>query len=89
MAVNGEYGNSLLKLINDNNIKYSVTYSKAGTIDKGPLETSMVPGYNENTKEIQNLTVTYTDTDTNIFAANNTATTTLTVTLLNKVKRKY
>ena len=84
-TVTGKYNDELSKLINDNNITYTVTYAKAGTKTPVVLAESMVAGYNKTNIAEQNLTVTYTDNDVDSATNGQSFTATLDVTLLNKI----
>ena len=83
--VTGKYNDELSKLINDNNITYTVTYAKAGAKTPVVLAESMVAGYNKTNIAEQNLTVTYTDNDVDSATNGQSFTATLDVTLLNKI----
>ena len=84
-TVTGKYNDELSKLINDNNITYTVTYAKAGAKTPVVLAESMVAGYNKTNIAEQNLTVTYTDNDVDSATNGQSFTATLDVTLLNKI----
>ena len=84
-SVTGTYNDELSKLITDNNIKYTVTYAKAGAQSLIALAESMVSGYNKATTTAQNLTITYTDNDSSSYTNGNNFTTSLQVTLMNTV----
>ena len=84
-SVTGTYNDELSKLITDNNIKYTVTYAKAGAQSPIALAESMVSGYNKATTTAQNLTITYTDNDSSSYTNGNNFTTSLQVTLMNTV----
>ena len=84
-TVTGKYNDELSKLINDNNITYTVTYAKAGAKPPVVLAESMVTGYNKTNIAEQNLTVTYTDNDVDSATNGQSFTATLDVTLLNKI----
>ena len=84
-SVTGKYNDELSKLITDNNIKYTVTYAKAGAQPQVALAESMVSGYNKATTTAQNLTITYTDNDSNSYTKGDNFTTNLQVTLMNTV----
>ena len=78
-SIEGKYNDELSDLIDDNQIKYIVTYAKAGVQTAKPLVDTMVNGYNKTTITKQNLTVTYTDNDTNSATNGDTFTTNLEV----------
>ena len=84
-TVTGKYNDELSKLINDNNITYTVTYAKAGAKTPVVLAESIVAGYNKTNIAEQNLTVTYTDNDVDSATNGQSFTATLDVTLLNKI----
>ena len=84
-TVTGKYNDELSKLINDNNITYTVTYAKAGAKTPVVLAESMVAGYNKTNIAEQNLTVTYTDNDVDSATNGQAFTATLDVTLSNKI----
>ena len=84
-SVTGTYNDELSKLIADNSIEYTVTYAKAGAQSPIALAESMVSGYNKATTTAQNLTITYTDNDSNSYTNGNNFTTSLQVTLMNTV----
>ena len=84
-TVAGTYGDTLTNIINNNNVMYTVTYAKAGDKTAVAVTESMVTGYNPNTLTAQNLTVTYTDSDTLSYTNGQDFTTTLTVTLQDEI----
>ena len=84
-TVTGTYGDTLTSIINNNNVMYTVTYAKAGDKTAVAVAESMVTGYNQNTLTAQNLTVTYTDSDTLSYTNGQDFTSTLTVTLQDKI----
>ena len=84
-SVTGKYNDELSKVIADNNIKYTVTYAKAGPQSPIALAESMVSGYNKSTLTAQNLTITYTDNDSNSYTNGDNFTANLQVTLMNTV----
>ena len=84
-SVTGTYNDELSKLITDNSIKYTVTYAKAGAQSPIALAESMVSGYNKATTTAQNLTITYTDNDSNSYTNGDNFTASLQVTLMNTV----
>ena len=84
-SVTGKYNDELSKVIADNNIKYTVTYAKAGPQSLIALAESMVSGYNKSTLTAQNLTITYTDNDSNSYTNGDNFTANLQVTLMNTV----
>ena len=84
-SVTGTYNDELSKLITDNNIKYTVTYAKAGAQSLIALAESMVSGYNKATTTAQNLTITYTDNDSSSYTNGDNFTASLQVTLMNTV----
>ena len=86
-AITGTYNDEIEKLINDNDISYTVTYAKAGTKSPVTLTESMVTGYNKTSLTNQNLTVTYTDQDTNSYTNGKTFTTNLSVKLENEISK--
>ena len=83
--VTGTYGDTLTNIINNNNVMYTVTYAKAGDKTAVAVSESMVTGYNQNTITAQNLTVTYTDSDTLSYTNGQDFTSTLTVTLQDEI----
>ena len=84
-SVTGTYNDELSKLIADNSIEYTVTYAKAGAQSPIALAESMVSGYNKATTTAQNLTITYTDNDSNSYTNGDNFTANLQVTLMNTV----
>ena len=86
-AITGTYNDELGTLINDNDITYTVTYAKAGAKSPVALTESMVSGYNKTSVTDQNLTVTYTDQDTNSYTNGKTFTTNLSVKLENEISK--
>ena len=86
-SITGKYGTELEKIINDNDIIYTVTYAKAGAKSPKALTESMVAGYNKTSLTAQNLTVTYTDQDTNSYTNRKTFTTNLSVRLENEISK--
>ena len=86
-AITGTYNDELGTLIDDNDITYTVTYAKAGAKSPKALTESMVAGYNKTSLTAQNLTVTYTDQDTNSYTNGKTFTTNLNVKLENKISK--
>ena len=86
-SITGKYGTELEKIINDNDIIYTVTYAKAGAKSPKALTESMVAGYNKTSLTAQNLTVTYTDQDTNSYTNGKTFTTNLSVKLENEISK--
>ena len=86
-AITGTYNDKIEKLINDNDISYTVTYAKAGAKSPVALTESMVTGYNKTSLTDQNLTVTYTDQDTNSYTNGKTFTTNLSVKLENEISK--
>ena len=86
-AITGTYNDEIEKLINDNDISYTVTYAKAGAKSPVALTESMVTGYNKTSLTDQNLTVTYTNQDTNSYTNGKTFTTNLSVKLENEISK--
>ena len=86
-AITGTYNDEIEKLINDNDISYTATYAKAGAKFPVALTESMVTGYNKTSLTDQNLTVTYTDQDTNSYTNGKTFTTNLSVKLENEISK--
>ena len=86
-AITGTYNDEIEKLINDNDISYTVTYAKAGAKSPVALTESMVTGYNKTSLTDQNLTVTYTDQDANSYTNGKTFTTNLSVKLENEISK--
>ena len=84
-TVTGTYGDTLTSIINNNNVMYTVTYAKAGDKTAVAVAESMVTGYSQNTITAQNLTVTYTDSDTLSYTNGQDFTATLTVTLQDEI----
>ena len=84
-SVTGKYNDELSKLINDNNITYTVTYAKAGAKTPVVLAESMVTGYSKTSVAEQNLTITYTDNDIDSATNGQSFTATLDVTLSNEI----
>ena len=80
-SVTGKYNDTLSKMIQTNNIQYTVTYAKAGAQTPETLAESMVSGYSATTTQDQNLTVTYKDTDTDSYTNGQDFTANLKVTL--------
>ena len=85
-TVTGKYNDELSKLINDNNIAYTVTYAKAGAKPPVVLAESMVAGYNKTNIAEQNLTVTYTDNDVDSATNGQAFTATLKITLNDNIE---
>ena len=85
-TINGRYNDTLSSLLTANNVQYVVTYAKAGAQVAQTLLDSMVTGYNPATVQSQNLTVTYTDNDTDSFTTGQDFTANLQVNLTNSVK---
>ena len=54
-SVTGKYNDTLSKMIQTNNIQYTVTYAKAGAQTPETLAESMVSGYSATTTQDQNL----------------------------------
>ena len=86
-SVTGKYNDTLSKMIQTNNIQYTVTYAKAGAQTPETLAESMVSGYSATTTQDQNLTVTYKDADTDSYTNGQDFTTNLKVTLSKEVKK--
>ena len=86
-SVTGKYNDTLSKMIQTNNIQYTVTYAKAGAQTPETLAESMVSGYSATTTQNQNLTVTYKDADTDSYTNGQDFTTNLKVTLSKEVKK--
>ena len=86
-SVTGKYNDTLSKMIQTNNIQYTVTYAKAGAQTPETLAESMVSGYSATTTQDQNLTVTYKDTDTDSYTNGQDFTANLKVTLSKEVKK--
>ena len=86
-AITGTYNDEIEKLINDNDISYTVTYAKAGAKSPVALTESMVTGYNKTSLTDQNSTVTYTDQDTNSYTNGKTFTTNLSIKLKNEISK--
>ena len=86
-AITGTYNDEIEKLISDNDISYTVTYAKAGAKFPVALTESMVTGYNKTSLTDQNLTVTYTDQDTNSYTNGKTFTSNLSVKLENEISK--
>ena len=80
-SVTGKYNDTLSKMIQTNNIQYTVKYAKAGAQTPETLAESMVSGYSATTTQDQNLTVTYKDADTNSYTNGQDFTANLKVTL--------
>ena len=85
-SVTGKYNDELSKLINDNNITYAVTYAKAGAKTPVVLAESMVTGYSKTSVAEQNLTVTYTDNDSDSATNGQRFTATLKITLSDDIE---
>lgn len=85
-TVTGKYNDELSKLINDNNITYTVTYAKAGAKTPVVLAESIVAGYNKTNIAEQNLTVTYTDNDVDSATNGQAFTATLKITLNDNIE---
>ena len=86
-SVTGKYNDTLSKMIQTNNIQYTVKYAKAGAQTPETLAESMVSGYSATTTQDQNLTVTYKDTDTDSYTNGQDFTANLKVTLSKEVKK--
>ena len=85
-SVTGKYNDELSKIITDNNITYTVTYAKAGAKTPVVLAESMVAGYNKTNIAEQNLTVTYTDNDSDSATNGQSFTATLKITLSDDIE---
>ena len=85
-SVTGKYNDELSKIITDNNITYAVTYAKAGAKTPVVLAESMVAGYNKTNIAEQNLTVTYTDNDSDSATNGKAFTATLKITLSDDIE---
>ena len=85
-TISGKYNDTLSSLLTANNVQYVVTYAKTGAQVAQTLLDSMVTGYNPATVQSQNLTVTYTDNDTDSFTTGQDFTANLQVNLTNSVK---
>ena len=85
-SVTGKYNDKLSKIITDNNITYTVTYAKAGAKTPVVLAESMVAGYNKTNIAEQNLTVTYTDNDSDSATNGKAFTATLKITLSDDIE---
>ena len=85
-SVTGKYNDELSKIITDNNITYTVTYAKAGAKTPVVLAESMVAGYNKTNIAEQNLTVTYTDNDSDSATNGKAFTATLKITLSDDIE---
>ena len=86
-SVTGKYNDTLSKMIQTNNIQYTVNYAKAGAQTPETLAESMVSGYSATTTQDQNLTVTYKDADTDSYTNGQDFTANLKVTLSKEVKK--
>ena len=84
-TVSGTYNDTLADIISNNTIKYTVTYAKAGAQPAVDLSDTMVSGYNPTSTTTQNLTVKYTDNDENSSTKGDTFTTTINITLSDKI----
>ena len=84
-SVTGKYNDTLSKMIQTNNIQYTVTYAKAGAQTPVTLAESMVAGYSATSTQDQNLTVTYKDTDTDSYTNGQNFTANLKVTLADTI----
>ena len=84
-SVTGKYNDTLSKMIQTNNIQYTVTYAKAGAQTPVTLAESMVAGYSATSTQDQNLTVTYKDADTDSYTNGQKFTANLKVTLSKEV----
>ena len=84
-SVTGKYNDTLSKMIQTNNIQYTVTYAKAGAQTPITLAESMVAGYSATSTQDQNLTVTYKDADTDSYTNGQKFTANLKVTLSKEV----
>ena len=85
-SITGKYNDELSKIITDNNITYTVTYAKAGAKTPVVLAESMVAGYNKTNIAEQNLTVTYTDNDSDSATNGKAFTATLKITLSDDIE---
>ena len=85
-SVTGKYKDTLSKMIQTNNIQYTVTYAKAGAQTPITLAEGMVAGYSATSTQDQNLTVTYKDADTDSYTNGQNFTANLKVTLSKEVK---
>ncbi|MCI8620544.1 MAG: hypothetical protein HFJ50_01660 [Clostridia bacterium] len=86
-SVTGATGKTIVQLISDNNITYTVNYAKAGAVAKGPLTADMVQGYNSNNEGTQNYTVIYEDNDPNSYTNGSDIPGSLEVTLSKQVAK--
>ena len=85
-SVTGKYNDELSKIITNNNITYTVTYAKAGAKTPVVLAESMVTGYNKTNIAEQNLTVTYTDNDSDSATNGQSFTATLKIILSDDIE---
>lgn len=83
----GTYNDTLADVINNNNLKYIVSYAKVGDLPAQPVTEGMISGYSPTSTTLQTLPVTYIDNDNNSFTKGEpfSATPALSVTLTNTV----
>ncbi|MCI9038768.1 MAG: hypothetical protein HFJ29_02635 [Clostridia bacterium] len=77
--VDGTYNQELADLINNKDIKYTVTYAKAGALNPEVPTESMVTGYNKTDLGDRDITITYTDNDSQSATNGETFSATVTV----------
>ncbi|MCI9087519.1 MAG: hypothetical protein HFJ32_03060 [Clostridia bacterium] len=83
--VDGTYNQELVDLITNKNIMYTVNYAKAGALQPVAPTENMVTGYNKTDLNARNITITYTDNDSQSATNGDTFTATIKVTTPNVV----
>ncbi len=83
--VDGTYNQELADLITNKNIMYTVNYAKAGALQPVAPTENMVTGYNKTDLNARNITITYTDNDSQSATNGDTFTATIKVTTPNVV----
>ncbi len=84
-SITGKYNDELSKLITDNEIKYTITYAKKDPVEK-TLEATMIPDYNKESVDTQNLEVKYTDNDADSYTNGEEFKADISIKLQNPVK---
>ncbi len=77
--VDGTYNQELADLITNKNIMYTVNYAKAGALNPEVPTESMVTGYNKTDLGDRDITITYTDNDSQSATNGETFSATITV----------
>ncbi len=85
-SVTGDYNTELADLIANRSITYTVSYAKGGVQSSKSLTQDMVSDYSKTNTNLQNLTVTYLDNDTDSYTKGNSFTAILNVTLIDGIE---